>query len=236
MATDTLVWVFLGIVQIATAVYGGIASTKKNSKDKTKKIMIFAGLGVLGIALILVSGVRTYDAQKANEKVQADLRQQVQATNDKLSQSLISQEYMKGQLNSIGTVMSKIGEKSPDPVIGQMANTISKLAGNTTASSKEKEESSFYSSGNLTTAKLIRSGKGVIGDLVIKTDGIHDCGLICYDDISKVDDPKAIICDLTCQADNKTCFAKITRSFNKGLYCIPGQSKNCIYNISVSSR
>jgi hypothetical protein len=176
MANDVFVWIVLGIIQIGTAVYGGILSIKTKGKDRTKNIVVFVVLGVFGAILIVYSGVRTYDAQRANEQIQKELRQQVQ-------------------------------------VLRQITNP-------------------FYSSGNLTSATLIVSGKGIMGDISIKTS--NNCSVTCYDGISKTDDPRAVIWDLPCV--NLSCFASASRAFNKGLYCIPSQTTNCTYNVSYKSR
>lgn len=42
---------------------------------------------------------------------------------------------MPGQLDSIGVMISKVGEKSPDPAVGQLAGAIAKMADSAKAAS-----------------------------------------------------------------------------------------------------
>src|SRR5690349_8328843 len=47
-----------------------------------------------------------------------------------LEQSLQGQEYVKGQLNGLGTAMEALGKKSTDPAVTQLAGSVVRMAEN----------------------------------------------------------------------------------------------------------
>ena len=57
------------------------------------------------------------------------------ALQSTLNTSLQRQEYMRDQLDGIGVMISKVGEKSPDPAVGQLAGAIAKMADSAKAAS-----------------------------------------------------------------------------------------------------
>lgn len=130
MGTDLAVYILLGFVQVCTAVWGGIVSarTLPSGRERNMHIAVFSIFGVIGTALIIWSGLRSYDAQKLNSEIQAQLRDDLTEARRKMDQSLQRQEYMRGQLDSIGLMVGKIREKSVDPGLKDLATAVSKLA------------------------------------------------------------------------------------------------------------
>ena len=128
-------------------------------------------------------------------------------------------------MSEIGSLKSTINDKDK-----QIVDLEKRLK---TRKESNANDTSFKTTGNLSTATLIFSGRGIMGDISINT--TNNCGITCYDGVTKTDDQKAIIWDaLPCY--NGSCIARVERAFSKGLYCEPTQQKNCTYNIAYKSR
>jgi hypothetical protein len=124
--TDFILFVLLGLVQIVTAVWGGIVSVKSLPETENRKLHLWAFivLGVFGFLLILATGVQTYQNQKAGEKKQDTLSGDLQDARSKLDRSLLAQAEMNGQLKSIELVMGKFGT-SGWPGMKELASALS---------------------------------------------------------------------------------------------------------------
>ena len=132
MVADLLAYVLLGVVQVATAVWGGIVSalTIPAGAERRFHVGTFVALGLFGCALIVWSGLRTFDTQRASNSAQSQLQEDLGKARDGMNQSLRRQEYMRGQLDSISLLVGRASEKSADPVLGQFAGAIAKMATN----------------------------------------------------------------------------------------------------------
>lgn len=117
--------VLLGVVTALMAVLGGIVSAHAPNKMWQKLIYggSFVGLGIASIVLII-------GQTRAAEAAQRDAQERQRQLQAKLDTSLLAQEYTRGQLDSIGLMMKRVGEKTTDPVVGQMAGAIVKMADN----------------------------------------------------------------------------------------------------------
>lgn len=129
MSTELFVYILLGFVQGATAMWGGIVSARSlpAGRERTVHVAFFVVLFCVGMSLIVWSGGRAYHAQEANDKAQKKLQADLDAARGKLDQSLLAQEYMKGQLNSIGIIMGKLGD-SGSPALKQLASAVEHMA------------------------------------------------------------------------------------------------------------
>ncbi len=89
-------------------------------KRRNMKILVWslAGAGIVAAAL---QQIDSYRSDKVHEVKQDAL----QAT---LNASLQKQEYARGQLDSIGLMIGKVGEKTTDPVLAQLAGAIARMA------------------------------------------------------------------------------------------------------------
>jgi len=108
MAEDLLLYIVLGISQVAMAVAGGIVSAKTLDKSgRLPWLALFLVLGAIGCVLILLTGVRAYDAQVSNATNQIELKSTLEATRGQLTQVLLSEEFLKGQVNALAMVAAK---------------------------------------------------------------------------------------------------------------------------------
>lgn len=83
-------------------------STKSlNAGERASHVIGFIALGLIGMILIIWSGSRASEFQKANERAQTELRQDIKSAREKMDQSLLSQENMKGQLSAFAVVLIK---------------------------------------------------------------------------------------------------------------------------------
>src|ERR1700731_1002605 len=114
--------ILLGVVTALMAALGGIVSAHApvNPKHKWTYGAAFVALGIFSVILIV-----TQSRAAAKEQVEAlEKQRQIQ---EKLDSSRMSQEYMRGQLDSISVMVKKVGERTTDPVLGQMAVTIARM-------------------------------------------------------------------------------------------------------------
>jgi hypothetical protein len=130
MATDLLVYLLLGVIQVCTAVWGGIVSARSipDGRERNNHIVAFVFLGLIGLAITVWSGLRSYDSQQASNAAQAALRGEVSNAGRRLEQSLQRQEYMRGQLDSIGLMVGKLGQRTNDPALNTVAEAVKRMA------------------------------------------------------------------------------------------------------------
>jgi len=121
--------ILLGVVTALMAALGGIVSAHAPAKPKHKWAYgaAFVALGVFSIILIVTQS-------RATAKEQQEAQEKQRQIQEKLDSSRMSQEYMRGQLDSISVMIKKVGEKTTDPVLGQMAVTIARMADNARSS------------------------------------------------------------------------------------------------------
>lgn len=100
MATDLVVYILLGFSQAVTAAWGGLVSARSitDRRERNTHIAIFAVLFVIGMGLVIWSGLRAYDAQNLNEQSQKQLKSDISSMSGKLDKSLTSQVFIEGQL------------------------------------------------------------------------------------------------------------------------------------------
>jgi hypothetical protein len=136
MVSYLLSFILLGIVQIFTAVWGGIVSVKSLpvSEKKMPHVLGFVFLGLFGVVLILWIGYQTYAAereakisQERAEQSQIDMGNDLKEARTKLDQSVLAQEFMKGQLSGLAIVLGKMQDNG---TLGakQVAGAIEKMA------------------------------------------------------------------------------------------------------------
>jgi hypothetical protein len=96
-----------------------------------------ATLVVWGLALscVLLSGLQlalVFRADRRHETEQHDAEVRHRAEQDqltgKLERSMQHQEYMRGQLDSIGLMVGKLGESRSDPALAKLAESIGKMS------------------------------------------------------------------------------------------------------------
>jgi hypothetical protein len=123
---DIVILIFLGILQVVSAAWGGIVSAKSlQDSPKTKKfhIVAFSIMALLGVLLVAAQGFRTYyqqrDAKAEHDRDQEALKKlqesedatkhSLDIARDELHQSVLSQEFMKGQLSMVAVSINNSG-------------------------------------------------------------------------------------------------------------------------------
>jgi len=111
----------IGLVTVILAVLGGAVSAHAPS-DKKHKIAYMIGFGVLGllaVVLIWVQAARSERAATQSEERQRELAKDVKSATDDLSDtrkmlldSRLDQAHMRGQLDALQLMASKIGDNS----------------------------------------------------------------------------------------------------------------------------
>lgn len=108
--------ILLGALTIAMAFLGSLTSIFPPVRKRWKIVylLLFAFLGIFSVYLV---------SRQSNEaaRVQAGLQ-------NKLGQSLLTEENMKGQLQSIALVVGKIGEGKTDSDMKRLASAIAEIA------------------------------------------------------------------------------------------------------------
>src|ERR1035437_1249146 len=126
---DFALYILLGIVNMATAIGGGLVSARTLPSGRERILFVwgFVILGALGVGLIVFSGIRTYQSQTMNASVQQKLQADLQSARDKMDQSLRSQENIKGQLTAFSTVLGTLATSRSDPALQRMAGAMMSL-------------------------------------------------------------------------------------------------------------
>ena len=121
--------ILLGIVTVMMALLGGIVSVwpPKTRRRETEYVSAFVLLGVVSMVLIVR---QSNEAEKAQTQIQEKADRHEKELRGKLDQSLLSQEYTRGQLDSIGLMIGKLGEAKNNPDMKQLATAIAKMAEN----------------------------------------------------------------------------------------------------------
>jgi hypothetical protein len=106
MALDVL----LGLVQIGFIVWGFVVSIKPIAPQQRKwHIGGFIALGLVGILLTGLIAHRGSEAQEAAAHAQRKIQSELDATRAELRAGRLSEEYMKGQLNSLSVMVHSAG-------------------------------------------------------------------------------------------------------------------------------
>ena len=116
---------FLGVAlfPLALAAYGGHLATETLSdpKKRVRALLIVWGLAVGGVIAVALQQISSYQADMQHDKQQDALK-------EKLDANLLAQARMGGQLDSIGLMIGKLGEKTNDPELGQLAKAVDAIA------------------------------------------------------------------------------------------------------------
>jgi hypothetical protein len=133
---DLLLYIGLGIVQVSAATWGGIVSVKSlpPNEKRLPHVLGFILLGLVGVLLISVIGVKNLQAQRESahtaQTMRDDLaaaRQDAKDTKQQLTDSRLAEEFMKGQLSGLSLMVGKIrhtgdiGNKQMAAVLGDIA-------------------------------------------------------------------------------------------------------------------
>lgn len=136
MTLDSWLFIILGLVQTWTAVQGGIVSarTLPSGRERNIHIGMFVLLGILGIGLITWQAINVSRSQKAAESQQKVLSDKIDQTQSKLDKaqeslniSLLTQERMKGSLDTLQMLAGKIGQNSSSDW-KQLVTAVSRVA------------------------------------------------------------------------------------------------------------
>jgi hypothetical protein len=112
----------VALFPFALGAYGGhLAAIVLNGKQKTRALWIVWSLASAGVLMAAIQQYNSYRTDKDHDSKQLALQ-------GKLDSSLLSQARMGGQLDSIGLMIGKMGEKSGDPGLRTLASAVSKLA------------------------------------------------------------------------------------------------------------
>lgn len=68
----------------------------------------FVALGAVGLSLTILIGLRNWSIQEAQARDQAKIQEQLQSARNDLNDIRLSQEYMKGQLNSLAWYLANM--------------------------------------------------------------------------------------------------------------------------------
>jgi hypothetical protein len=79
--------------------------------------------------MLLIVG-QSIEAEKAQKQIQEKADQEEKELRGRLDQSLLTQEYTRGQLDSIGLMVGKLGEARNSPDMKQLATAIAVMAEN----------------------------------------------------------------------------------------------------------
>ena len=122
MLSHFIAFALLGIVQVVTAIWGGIVSVKSlpEGENRFKHYAGFLFLGVLGVVLILWVGVQTYQTER--EAIAAQKNTQAKLDSLQLYQryasEALSSRYPLGyailKLSETGTIAAYRGRSSTD--------------------------------------------------------------------------------------------------------------------------
>lgn len=76
-------------------------------------------------------------------------------------------------------------------------------------------EEAYLSSGSKTADALILTGRGVLKDLVLNTDGTNNAAIVIYDGVTAAG---TTIFTGTCLGPNITCIVSLNRKVSTGIY------------------
>ena len=135
----------VAVFPTALALFGGHLATLAIADFHKRRLAIGAvwGLAILGIVFAGLQQIGSYRSDQEHDAKVSELQRTANGLQGTVNTSLQRQEYMRGQLESIGLMIGKVGEKSTDPVLGQLAGAIAKMADNArstnTAASSAKD-------------------------------------------------------------------------------------------------
>jgi hypothetical protein len=99
-------------------------------KARARKIVYGFAFVLLCVVSMFLTVGQSKEAEKKQTQIQDKADRQEKELRGKLDQSLLSQEYMRGQLDSIGLMIGKLGEAKNNPDLKQLATAVAKMADN----------------------------------------------------------------------------------------------------------
>src|SRR5437016_3934324 len=121
--------ILLGIVAVLMVILGGLVSvwTPKTAKSQALYASLFLLFGVASILLIVRQSNET---AKTQNETQEKADHQEKELRGKLDQSLQSQEYMRGQLDTIGLMIGQVRRVKNNAEMDKLATAIVKITKN----------------------------------------------------------------------------------------------------------
>jgi len=111
---------------LALAAYGVyLAATTLDGKTKAWAFVIIGFLTSLGILTGALEQIRIYHSDVVRDSRESTVQ-------SKLDTSIRQEAYVRGQLDSLSLMVGKLGEKSADPAVKQVAEAIAKIANSNT--------------------------------------------------------------------------------------------------------
>ena len=105
-----------------------MAITTLEGKKKSWLLIVVGLLAGFGVLTGALQQVGFYRSDSAHENRETGTQAKLTAVQSDLQSSLQQQAYMRGQLSSISMMIGKLGEKSSDPSLKQIADTIARMA------------------------------------------------------------------------------------------------------------
>lgn len=128
-------------------------------------MLIVWNLAAVGVVLAGVQQIMTYRADREHERQQQESEQRHKEEQSELKARLESsmqrQEYMRGQLDSIGLMIARLGEGRSDTSLTKLADAIGKMARMPLSGGQAPSEPRCLSEARRSQlAVLLRSGSG----------------------------------------------------------------------------
>ena len=151
----------VAVFPTALAAIGGHLATI-GIEDPQKRgwwLRVVWALASIGVGFAALQQVESYRSDSEHDYRISILQKTTDGLHDTLSTSLQRQEYMRGQLESISVMVGKVGEKSTDPVVGQLAGALAKMADTAKVpfSNASRKIQVSYKGNVLTTGASIKS-------------------------------------------------------------------------------
>ncbi len=130
MLSYLIAFVAVAVFPTALAALGGHLATLAVLDPKAKRKWIYLVWTLAGLGVLFAGAQQrlSYLSDAEHDKKIVELQDASKGLQSTVNTSAQRQEYMRGQLESIGVMMGKFGEKSCDPAVGQLAGAISKMA------------------------------------------------------------------------------------------------------------
>jgi hypothetical protein len=112
----------LSAVPFVLGAYGGhlAAEVVDNPRHRRNAMLIVWGLAAIGVVLAGCQQCLVYESDKDHEATQGKLSRQLEASSGQ-------QQFMRGQLDSIGLMIGKFGERNNNPDMKEFAAIIAKM-------------------------------------------------------------------------------------------------------------
>jgi hypothetical protein len=120
----------------------------------------WATIIIIGISTSVLTWKSQANSRTEHERELVAQREQQRVLREKLDQSLLSQQYTKGQLESIALMIGKLGESRSDPSLTKLANAIAKMSRSSANGGPASEPRRLSEAKRNRVAALLRSGAG----------------------------------------------------------------------------